>query len=38
MFKRGNITYLEQVYKAYENYMYLTDYTITQFLINRNFY
>jgi nitrite reductase/ring-hydroxylating ferredoxin subunit len=38
MFKKSNNNYLEKVYKSYENYMFLNDYTVNQFMINKNYY
>jgi len=38
MFKKDNSGYLEKVYKSYENYMYLNDYTTNLFMINKNYY
>jgi len=30
--------YLEDIYKLFNDYMFLTDFTVNQFIINRNFY
>lgn len=38
IFKNGYNDYLEKVYKSYADFSYLTDYTVNQFMINRNFY
>lgn len=41
LFKKGmndKNKYLETIYKSYDNYMFLTDFTVNQFMINRNFY
>ena len=38
MFKKGKLEYLEKIYKLYENYMFLNDYTVNQFIINKNYY
>jgi len=41
LFKKGmndKNRYLETIYKSYENYMFLTDFTVSQFMINKNFY
>lgn len=41
LFKKGMNSknqYLEYIYKLYKDYMFLTDFTVNQFMINRNFY
>jgi hypothetical protein len=38
IFKNGYNNYLEKVYKSYVEFSYLTDFTINQFMINKNFY
>lgn len=41
LFKKGmndKNKYLETIYKSFDNYMFLTEFTVNQFMINRNFY
>lgn len=41
LFKKGmnnKNQYLEDIYKSYKDYMFLTEFTVNQFMINRNFY
>jgi len=41
LFKKGinnHNKYLEIIYETYKDYMFLTEYTINQFLINKNYY
>jgi hypothetical protein len=41
LFKKGMTNknkYLELIYESYKDYMFLTEYTTNQFLINKNYY
>jgi len=38
IFKNNENNYLMKVYKSYENFMYITDYTVNHFMINKNYY